>query len=103
MKKLKSKERLPALPAVIQALTDRASQITAPLAQEPLAETDSAVAALAQAVQRDATARITYTLKKCLACNAHHLELTLSNYTVDKQVAANVIAQIDNTEQPTTA
>jgi len=51
VKKLKSKERLPALQAAIKALTDRANEITAPIARAPLAETEAAVGALEQAVQ----------------------------------------------------
>lgn len=103
VKKLKSKERLPALQSAIKALTDRANQILAPIANAPLAEADAAVAALDQAIQKDAAARITYTLKKCPTCDAHHLDLTLTNFTVDKKVASTNVAKIDKTEQPAPA
>jgi hypothetical protein len=103
VKKLKSKERLPALQSAIKALTDRANQILAPIVNAPLAEADAAVAALDQAIQKDAAARITYTLKKCPTCDAHHLDLTLTNFTVDKKVATTNVAKIDKTEQPAPA
>ncbi len=103
VKKLKSKERLPALQAAIKALTDRANQITAPIAAAPLAETEAAISGLDQTIQKDAAARITYTLKKCPTCDAHHLELSLTNYTVDKKVAVNNVAKIDKTTPPAAA
>ena len=103
VKKLKSKERLPALQSAIKALTDRANLILGPIANAPLAEADAAVAALDQAIQKDAAARITYTLKKCPTCDAHHLDLTLTNFTVDKKVATTNVAKIDKTEQPAPA
>ena len=103
VKKLKSKERLPALQAAIQALTARANQFTAPIAAAPLAETEAAVALLDQTIQKDAAARITYTLKKCPRCDAHHLQLDLTNFTVDKKVANTTVAKIDKTELPVPA
>jgi len=103
VKKLKSKERLPALQAAIQALTARANQFTAPIAAAPLAETEAAVASLDQTIQKDAAARITYTLKKCPRCDAHHLQLDLTNFTVDKKVANTTVAKIDKTELPVPA
>ena len=103
VKKLKSKERLPTLQAAIQALTARANEITAPIAAAPLAETEAAVAALDPAIQKGAAARITYVLKKCPRCDAHHLQLSLTNFTVDKKVATNVVATLDKTEQPVPA
>ncbi|WP_395745594.1 hypothetical protein [Prosthecobacter sp.] len=98
VKKLKSKERLPALQAAIQALTARANEFTAPIAAAPLAETEAAIGTLDQAVQKDAAARITYHLKKCPCCDAHHLQLDLTNYTVDKKVANTTVAKIDKTK-----
>lgn len=101
VKKLAKKERLAALQTAIQALTDRANEITAPIASAPLADTEAAVAALDSTVQKDAAARITFTLKKCPQCDAHHLKLTLSHFTVDKKAAFSDIARIDKTELAT--
>lgn len=103
VKKLKKKERLPALQTAVQALTARANQITAPMAAAPLGETEAAVASLDQAVQKDAAARITYVLKKCPRCDAHHLQLDLTHFTVDKKVAVNTVATLDKTELPAAA
>ena len=98
VKKLKSKERLPALQAAIQALTARANEITAPIVAAPLAETEAAIATLDQSIQKDAAARITFVLKKCPRCDAHHLDLNLTNFTVDKKVANTNVAKIDKTK-----
>ena len=98
VKKLKSKERLPALQAAIQALTARANEFTAPIATAPLAETEAAISTLDQSIQKDAAARITFILKKCPRCDAHHLDLNLTNFTVDKKVATSVVAKIDKTK-----
>jgi hypothetical protein len=100
VKKLKSKERLPALQAAIQALTARANEFTAPIAAAPLAETEAAIATLDQTIQKSAAARITYTLKKCPRCDAHHLQLDLTNYTVDKKVATATVVKLDKTKVP---
>ena len=103
VKKLKKKERLPALQAAIKNLIARANQFTAPIAGAPLAETETAIATLDQTVQKDAAARITYVLKKCPRCDAHHLDLNLTNFTVDKKVANSNVAKIDKTELPAAA
>ncbi|MES2506243.1 MAG: hypothetical protein V4599_06040 [Verrucomicrobiota bacterium] len=98
VKKLKKNERLAALQEAIQTLAERANEIAGSIATVPLAETESAIAALDQDIQKDAAARITFTLKKCPQCEAHHLKLTLTNFTVDKNAAFNNFATIDKTE-----
>lgn len=98
VKKLKKKERLAALQAAIKELIARANEFTTPIAAAPLAETEAAIATLDQAVQKDAAARITYTLKKCPRCDAHHLDLNLFNYTEDKKVSNSNVAKIDKTK-----
>ncbi|MDB6007112.1 MAG: hypothetical protein JWR15_4099, partial [Prosthecobacter sp.] len=98
VKKLGKKERLPALQAAIQALTTRANEFTAPIAAAPLGETEVAIGTLDQSIQKDAAARITYVLKKCPRCDAHHLQLNLTNFTVDKKVATATVGKIDKTE-----
>lgn len=103
VKKLAKKDRLAALQAAIQALTDRANQIVGPIAAAPLADTEAAVAALDSAIQKDAAARITFDLKKCPQCDSHHLKLTLTNFTVDKKAAMTEVAKIDKTEQAAVA
>jgi hypothetical protein len=100
VKKLAKKERLAALQAAVGALTARANQVVAPIAAAPLADTEAAVAALDPAIQKDAAARITFELKKCPRCDAHHLTLNLFNFTVDKKSAVNALAKIDKTESP---
>lgn len=103
VKKLGKKERLGALEEAIQTLADRSNEITGSIATAPLAETESALAGLDQTVQKDAAARVTFTLKKCPQCEAHHLTLTLTNFTVDKQVKFGDLAKIDKTELPAAA
>lgn len=98
VKKLKNNERLAALQEAIQTLAERANEIAGSIATVPLAETESAIAVLDQAIQKDAAARITFTLKKCPQCEAHHLKLTLTNFTVDKNAAFSNFATIDKTE-----
>lgn len=98
VKKLKKKERLAALQASIKDLIGRANEFTGPIAAAPLAETEAALATLDQTIHKDAAARITYTLKKCPRCDAHHLELSLFNYTEDKKVANSNVATIDKTK-----
>ncbi len=98
VKKLKKKERLAALQAAIQALTARANEFMAPIAAAPLTETEGAIATLDQSIQKDAAARITFVLKKCPRCDAHHLDLNLTNFTVDKKVANTNVAKIDKTK-----
>lgn len=100
VKKLKKKERLSALQAAIKDLVARANQFTAPIAAAPLAETDAAIATLDQTIQKGAAARITYVLKKCPRCNAHHLALNLTNFTEDKKVSNSNLAKIDKTKLP---
>jgi len=100
VKKLKKKERLPALQAAVSALTARANQLVAPIARAPLAETEAAIAALDPTIQKGAAARITWVLKKCPRCDAHHLQLSLTNFTVDKKVAVNVVGTFDKTLLP---
>lgn len=103
VKKLKKKERLEALQEAIQSVGERANEIAGSISTTPLAETEAALAGLDQSVQPDAAARITFNLKKCPQCEAHHLKLTLTNFTVDKKVTASDFAQIDKTELPVTA
>ena len=103
VKKLKKKERLAALQGAITALTARANQVVAPIAEAPLAETEAAIAALEPTIQKGAAARITWILKKCPRCDAHHLQLSLTNYTVDKKVATNVVGTFDKTGLPAAA
>ncbi len=98
VKKLKKKERLAALQVAIQDLIARANEFTGPIAAAPLAETEAALATLDQTIQKNAAARITYTLKKCPRCDAHHLDLSLFNYTEDKKVANSNVAKIDKTK-----
>ena len=100
MKKLKSKERQPALQAAINALTARANQLVAPIARAPLTETEAAIAALDPTLQKGAAARITWVLKKCPRCDAHHLQLSLTHFTVDKKDATNVVGTFDKTNVP---
>ena len=101
-KKLKKKERLIALQEAIQTLSNRATDITDSIATAPLTDTELAIAELDQAIQKDAVARITFTLKKCPQCDAHHLKLQLTNFTADKKAAFCDIAKIDKTELPVT-
>lgn len=103
VKKLGKKERLEALQTAVESLATRADEITAPIAAAPLADTESAVASLDQTIQKDAAARVTFTLKKCPHCEAHHLTLTLTNFTVDKQVKFGDLLKIDKTDLPTAA
>ncbi|MCF7789039.1 MAG: hypothetical protein K9N47_23140 [Prosthecobacter sp.] len=98
VKKLKKKERLAALQAAIKELIARANEFTTPIAAAPLAETEAAIATLDQTIHKDAAARITYTLKKCPSCDAHHLDLNLFNYTEDKKVSNSNVAKIDKTK-----
>lgn len=100
LKKLKKKERLAALQASIKELMARANEFTAPIAAAPLADTEAALATLDQTVRKDAAARITFTLKKCPRCDAHHLNLNLFNYTEDKKVANSNVAKIDKPKAP---
>lgn len=100
VKKLKKKERLEALQEAIQSVGQRANEIADSIATAPLAETEAAMAGLDQSVQTDAAARITFVLKKCPQCEAHHLSLTLTHFTVDKKVNASDFAKIDKTELP---
>ena len=37
-------------------------------------------------------------MKKCPRCDAHHLDLNLTNFTVDKKVANTNVAKIDKTK-----
>jgi hypothetical protein len=39
-------------------------------------------------------------LKKCPRCDAHHLQLNLTNFTVDKKVPTNRLLNLDKTELP---
>jgi hypothetical protein len=39
-------------------------------------------------------------LKKCPRCDAHHLQLNLTNFTVDKKVTTNRLLNLDKTELP---
>ena len=73
-------------------------QVAAPLAAAPLAGTEAAIAALEPEARKDAAARVTFTLKKCLSCEAHHVDITLHTYSVDKQAATKNIAKLDKTE-----
>jgi len=100
VKKLKKKERLAALQASIKDLIARANEFTAPMAATSLAETEAAIATLDQTIQKDAAARITYTLKKCPRCDAHHLDLSLFNHTADKKVSNSNVAKLDKTKLP---
>ena len=99
VKKLGKKARLEKLQTAIRDLAARADQITGPIRQAPLAETEAALAGLDSAIQKDAAARITFDLKKCPGCDAHHLKLTLANYTVDKKAATKLLVALDKTEQ----
>jgi hypothetical protein len=98
VKKLGKKERLAALQSAIGALTARANEIAGQIAAAPLAETEAAIAALDPAARKDAAARITFSLKKCPRCDAHHVQLILHNHTADKKAAVNTIATFDKTE-----
>ncbi len=98
VKKLKKKERLAALQAAIKDLIARANEFAKPIAAAPLAETEGAIATLDQSIQKDAAARITFNLKKCPRCDAHHLDLNLFNYTEDKKVSNSNVAKIDKTK-----
>ena len=103
VKKLSKAARLEKLQIVIRELTARANQIAGPLLQAPLAETEAALAGLDRTIRKDAAAHITFWLRKCPACDAHHLKLTLTNYTVDKKSATSVLATLDKTEQASPA
>ncbi len=98
VKKLGKKERQPALQAAIQVLIARANEFTVPIAAAPLVETEAALGTLDQSIQKDAAARITYVLKKCPGCDAHHLQLNLTNFTADKKVAITTVVNLDKTE-----
>lgn len=98
VKKLRKKERLALLQDAVQALSERANQISDRIAETSLADTDAAVAALDSTVLKDAAARITFNLMKYPGCDAHHLSLNLFNFTADKKSATNQIGKIDKTE-----
>lgn len=101
VKKLGKKARLGTLQEVARALIDRAQQVAAPLAAAPLAGTEAVIAALEPAVRKDAAARVTFTLKKCPSCDAHHVAITLHTHSVNKQPAAVLVATFDKTETGT--
>lgn len=103
VKKLKKKERQTALQEAIQALGEQANDIAGSIAGAPLAETEAAMASLDPQLQKDAAANMSFLLKKCPQCEAHHLSLTLTNFTVDKKVNSSSYSQIDKTEVPETA
>ena len=100
LKRLSKKERIEKLQGAVAAIIGRARQITAAIANAPLAETATAVAALDGAIRKDAAARITFDLKKCPGCDSHHLKLTLTNFTAGKQLATRIVANLDKTKQP---
>lgn len=99
VKKLRKQERLARLRSAVGTVTALANQTTGALSRAPLAETESALAALDSAIRKDAAARITFLLKKCPTCEAHHLQLTLNSFTADKRPATSILAKIDKTEE----
>jgi hypothetical protein len=103
IKKLPKKERLSALESSIQAVSDQAHEITQSIAEAPLNDTEVAVSNLDQSIKKDAASRITFTLKKCPQCEAHHLSLILTNFTVDKKINSSDLTKIDKTDVPATA
>jgi hypothetical protein len=98
VKRLGKQARLKALQEAVGALSERVRQITSSMAAAPLAETEAAVAALEPALRKDAAARVTFALKKCPTCEAHHVEVTLNTHSVDKRPVTKSIAKFDKTE-----
>jgi hypothetical protein len=43
---------------------------------------------------------VLFHLKKCPSCEAHFIELTLTNYKVDKQVGSTSLLKLDKTAAP---
>lgn len=103
IKKLPKKERLAALEGSIQAVSDQAYELTQSISEAPLNDTEAAVSNLDQKAQNEAASRVTFTLKKCPQCEAHHLSLVLTNYTVDKKMNSSDMIKIDKTEVPEAA
>jgi hypothetical protein len=99
-KKLSSKERGPALEACIQKLVDRTQPVVAEMAETSLAACERAVEALDAAAAKGSSANVLFHLKKCPSCEAHFIELTLTNYKVDKQVGSTSLLKLDKTAAP---
>jgi hypothetical protein len=100
VKKMSKQARLAELQSVANNTAGRAQQIAVPLANASLADTEKAIAALDSFARKDATARVAFILKKCPTCDAHHLELMLNTYSVDKRAAATSLVKLDKTEMP---
>lgn len=97
VKRLGRKDRQAVLQRVAGALLERVRPLAASLAVTPLAETESAIAALEMAASNDAAARVVFTLKKCPTCDSHHVEIALFTYAVDKRPATSNVAKFDKT------
>ena len=73
-------------------------QVAAPLAAAPLAGTEAAIAALEPVCPEGCRRAVTFTLKKCPSCEAHHVAITLHTHSVDKRPVVKSVAKFDKTE-----
>jgi hypothetical protein len=70
------------------------------MAETSLAACERAVEALDAAAAKGSSANVLFHLKKCPSCEAHFIELTLTNYKVDKQVGSTSLLKLDKTAAP---
>ncbi|MBI5774295.1 MAG: hypothetical protein HZA89_11200 [Verrucomicrobia bacterium] len=97
IKKLKRKERLEPLAQAVHELQQRIIPMVERATNATLVDTVSMLEALDQKVNKNAAARVTFTLKKCPRCDAHHVLLKLSKYNEDGKLDENLFAKIDKT------
>ncbi len=95
--KLKRKERGPVLEQAVAAVLEKAGPVSDLLLQIPFPETLVELQKLDQTEQKETLARVTYILKKCPKCEAHHITTNLFNFQPDKKFAVTTLVEMDKT------
>jgi hypothetical protein len=98
VKALKKTERKTALESITTTISNQAQQFGQSVSQLPFAETEASFSGLEASLPKDAAAVVSFTLMKCPHCDAHYLNMHLSTYAANKQVATAELGAIDKTQ-----
>ncbi len=99
IKKLSKQERTEHLNLALGALQQQAGELLGSIQQTSLTDTAAVVESLEKKGSQDAAGHIKVVLKKCPNCDAHHVQMSLANWTIDKQHVSNNIATLDKIQQ----